>query len=225
MSSILIFIVIVVLLIVIAIISYVQDKKRTEALQVISQKLGFLFSQDGGALSGEDLIKRFALFNMGHSHNFKNVLRKEQNDISIIQFDFRYKTGSGKNQSTYNQTVTIFKKQGAFLPHFTLGYEGFFHSVGNLFGNNDIDFTDSPEFSKIYLLKGEDESAIRSLFTENIRKFFSEKYRVNHTAFYLESYTDSLLVYMKNRMVTPETMMSSLNERVEIFQMFFKSHG
>jgi len=42
-----------------------------------------------------------------------------------------------------------------------------------VFGMQDIDFTDSAEFSKAYRLEGPDEASVRSLFIPQIRQFFA----------------------------------------------------
>jgi len=61
----------------------------------------------------------------------------------------------------------------AVLPQFTLTPEGWLSRLGQVFGMQDIDFEDAPEFSKAYRLKGPDETAIRTLFTPEIRQFFA----------------------------------------------------
>jgi hypothetical protein len=50
--------------------------------------------------------------------------------------------------------------------------EGWFTRLGAVFGMQDIDFVDSPEFSRAYRLRGRDESAIRELFGTEMRRFF-----------------------------------------------------
>ncbi len=59
------------------------------------------------------------------------------------------------------------------LPDFQLSPEGFLHGLVEVFGAQDIDFEQSEEFSKRYLLKGPDEAAIRRVFTIDVLAWFS----------------------------------------------------
>ena len=50
-----------------------------------------------------------------------------------------------------------------------------FDSLGSLVGGQDIDFADDREFSKAYVLQGDDEQAIRELFNTDVRAWFAER--------------------------------------------------
>ena len=58
---------------------------------------------------------------------------------------------------------------GASLPQFTLGPEGFFARIGQALGWPDIDFSEDEAFSRGYVLKGGDDTAVRALFTPELR--------------------------------------------------------
>lgn len=151
------------LIVLVIVLSVIHEKKRREALRAFADMNGFEFEQK---ISGPEAIglPTIELFNRGHSKRTSNALigQVEGSDIRVL--DYRYTVGSGKNSSTSHQTVVAISTSGAPLPDFTLAPEHFFHKIGQAFGYQDIDFDMFPEFSKRYLLRGEDEPTIRALF-------------------------------------------------------------
>ena len=89
-------------------------------------------------------------------------------------FDYQYTTGGGNNSQTHRLTVVAMESDGLRVPSFQMWPEGFWSRVGSMFGMQDIDFDDSPEFSEAYVLKGEEEAAVRECFTPERRQFFAE---------------------------------------------------
>ncbi len=65
------------------------------------------------------------------------------------------------------------------LPNFTLRPENLFHKIGQVFGYQDIDFDSHPEFSKRYLLKGENESEVRSTFSADTLAFYESDQKLS----------------------------------------------
>ena len=87
--------------------------------------------------------------------------------------DWRFVTGSGKSRTEHHQTVVLFPTSANGLPDFTLAPENFFHRIGQVFGYQDIDFDEDEAFSRAYLLRGEDEAAIRSALNPVVRSFLT----------------------------------------------------
>jgi hypothetical protein len=56
------------------------------------------------------------------------------------------------------------------LPSFTIRPEGMLDAIGSLLGLQDIDFVDDPSFSRLFVLKGNDEPAIREFFDAKLRR-------------------------------------------------------
>jgi hypothetical protein len=156
------------------IINYLIEKKRAEALRVLAGSIGLTFS----AAVGGDLLSSlgdFQLFSQGRSRRVSNLMRGPTPDGELMIFDYRYTTGSGKSSYTWKQTVMLLKSDALAIPLFTLRPEGIFHKIGNVFGYDDIDFEIDPEFSDCYLLKGQDEAAVRRAFNGNVRTFFAQR--------------------------------------------------
>lgn len=145
-------------------LGWMQEKKRKEAIQAAALALGFSYSEEG---SSEGL--GLPLFERGHGRRVRNALTGQTAGNPVTVMDYQYTIGSGKNSQTHRQTVAIFPEAGGGLPAFELGPENFLHRIGQVFGYQDIDFDEDPEFSKSFLLRGEDETAIRKLFGASVR--------------------------------------------------------
>jgi hypothetical protein len=131
----------------------IQERKRTEALKTAALEIGFLF--EGDAWNHQPKAHQFGtpLFEKGSRQRFNNIMTGTTSGLKTSLFDYFYRTGSGKNSSTYTQTVAVFS-QDLWLPIFELRPEGFFDRVGEAFVRHDIDFESHPDFSKRYFLRG-----------------------------------------------------------------------
>jgi hypothetical protein len=150
------------------------EKRRREALAKAAEELGLEFFPNGipGLLQA---VMGFALFSSGRSHAVANTIRGLTDDVELTIFDLTYTTGSGKNASTHRQTIIRFASSRLNLPEFTVSPEWFFHKIAKLFGVKDINFEEDPQFSTTFLLQGPNEPAIRQLFGQEVRGWFSER--------------------------------------------------
>lgn len=147
------------------------QKKRTLAVQRAAEEMGWRF-EAAPPFAVVPGLERFALFNEGHSRKTRNLLAGEKDGHRVAVFDYTYVTGAGKSQATWSQTVVHVHAQELALPRFVLRPEHVFHKIGELFGSKDIDLEVDPDFSKRYLLRGEDEAAIRAAFDPMVREFY-----------------------------------------------------
>ena len=88
-------------------------------------------------------------------------------------FDFQYSASTGTSSTTIRQTVFARKGQER-IPAFELRPESVGHKIASALGFHDIDFERRPEFSGRFLLRGDDESAIRRLFDDAKLRFFEK---------------------------------------------------
>jgi hypothetical protein len=162
--------------IVAVIIQHKREKERTLQLQSMASLLGLEFAPTA-PLSWIPNLEAFALFSQGHSKTITNVLYGQIDGVKGALFDYQYTVGHGKHRSIHNQSVVYFEPPGDLsLPVFSLRPEGTFHKTMSAFGYQDIDFGNRPEFSKLYLLRGQDEPAVRNTFSEAALGF----YEMNH---------------------------------------------
>jgi hypothetical protein len=148
-----------------------KERERTEAMRGVASFLQWNFVEVAPwNMIGN--LDSFTLFNHGHSKQIKNFMYGEANGVKAAMFDYVYVTGSGKNRTTHFQTVTYLEPANLRAPYFTLRPEGFFTKIMQAFGYQDIDFGQRPEFSQKYLLRGQDEMAIRQAFNDQLLSFF-----------------------------------------------------
>lgn len=182
---------------------YLRAKKRTEAMRAIAESLEMEFVADKCdpntlGLDGIDLFKK------GRSRKVLNLIKGTFEDTNAFIFDYHYVTGGGKNSSHHSQTVIAYEicsKDGFQLPQFTCKPERFFHKFADMFGFEDIDFEQYPEFSKAYRLKGENEDSVRKIFNETvIRQLEAEiEQRWN-----VDGSGELLVIHKNDRIIKPE---------------------
>ena len=145
------------------------EKRRTEQCQAACTAMGFRW------LGEANVITQPAppLFDQGHSRRAKNAMDGETAGHRVVLMDYTYVTGSGKSRTEHKQTVVLFPASARGLPDFTLAPESFFHRIGQVFGYQDIDFAEDAAFSGAYLLRGEDEPAIRAAFHATVRSLLA----------------------------------------------------
>jgi hypothetical protein len=167
----LLFIVVVVLVVVLLIYNNKKEKERTKALEVTAAQLGWSFSPTApmNMIAG---LERFPLFNQGHGKKIKNFMYGQASGVKAAVFDYIYTVGGGKSSHTYFQSVVYLEPANLSLPSFTLRPENFIHKMLGAFGYQDIDFGQRPEFSKHYLLRGQDETSIRQAFNDQVLAFY-----------------------------------------------------
>ena len=187
------------------------EKKRTEALQRIANALNFSFERkDDDSLLA--IHSNFDLFSKGRSKKISNIMNGSSGDMDITIMDYQYTVGSGKNSSTYSQTVIVVQSKYLMLPPFNLSPENIFHKIGGIFGYKDIDFASHPKFSKQYLLRGDDEEAIRNTFSDELLGFY-EKDKTLST----ESDHDKFIYYRAAKRLAPKDIQAFLQEAINLY--------
>ena len=192
-------------------------KKRREALQSLADELGFTFHPTGDEVL-QGWFEGFHLFSQGRTRKINNIIRGKTAALDMAIFDYRYTTGSGKNKKTHSQTVLCFNSDSLSVTSFVLRPESFWHRVGmSLMGGQDIDFDLYPVFSKMFLLRGKDEIAIRETFTPEILEHFEQRPGVSVEA------DGNLLIYYRNgTIVKPDKVRPFMEEGFETLSLFQK---
>jgi len=143
------------------------------------------------------LLKDFALFKKGMGRKAFNIMQKKtgmlEEKISI--FDYQYTVSTGNSAATFVQTAFFIQSKLLSLPEMLLKPENFFHKIGAWLGMQDIDFVEHPEFSKRFLLQGEDEERVRDSMNKDIMRFFlvEKKWCMESIGYYLVFYREGRL--------------------------------
>jgi len=195
-----------------AYIAWVNEKKRTAALFDVATRMGFTFEPK---VTNEEAatLGSFHLFRIGRSRKGKNLMRGKADGADAIVLDYQYTTGSGKSSHTHVQTVVLYPgvPTDTRLPDFTLAPEHWWTRIGELFGYQDINFESSEEFSRQYLLRGTDESAIRAAFGANVLGYFAQ-----NPGWSVESAGGQLAVYHTERRPKPEELQAFVAETASV---------
>ena len=194
-----------------------MGKKRTEQFALISAELKLNFFPKGSTSLFERL-KPFHLFSKGRSRKIKNLMEGEANKVELAIFDYQYTTGGGENSHTYRQSILFFRSPKLNLPDFSLRPENVFHKIGSAFGDKDIDFETHPLFSKSYLLRGDNEAAIRGLFNNELLNFIESQQKIS-----IEGSGDQLVFYRHKKRVKPEEVEEFMEEGFKVFELFLRS--
>jgi len=138
-----------------------QAQKRRQEMQALARKWGFVYYQNDpwglpawyGAMD---------LFQHGHSKKASNVLSGEVDGRTVLAFDYRYVTGSGKNRSTHHwQAVVVLLPIQA--PRLRLRRENVLDRMASWVGWDDLDF-ESDEFSRRYHVACEERRFAYDIF-------------------------------------------------------------
>jgi len=195
-------------------IGYIYEKKRTEALKLVAKSLGFSFSQKA-RYQTEPKHQNFQLFSKGHGSKVKNEMWGKRNGTHVSIFGYQYTVGHGKHSTTHHQTVVALDCKTLNFPTFELKPENTLHKIGQVFGYQDIDFEDSPEFSRKYLLRGDNEAKIRQLFTPRVIRFFE-----SNQSLCIEAQNNILIFYKPSKRCKPDEISVFLAEGQRIRAAF-----
>jgi hypothetical protein len=191
-------------------VSTLYESRRRTAVSQIAEQLGLAYSDDGTSLLAE--LDHLPLFSRGRAKRISNLVLGDTDEVAMGIFDYRYTTGSGKNSQTHRQTVAYFRAPDAHFPQFELKPQHFLHAVGKLFGYQDIDFASHPKFSKSFVLRGTNETAVRKLFAPALLEFFETKSQMN-----VEGQGQHLIVYRPSKRVKPEQLKNLMREGFDVF--------
>ena len=212
--SILFIFLIIGVVVVVVVYSWQKEKERTRVWQAAAAQLGWSFVARPplNMIAG---LERFALFNSGQGKRITNFMYGEASGIKAAVFDYAYTTGSGKNRQTHYQSVVYLEPGNLSLPYFSLRPENFLLKIFTAFGYQDIDFGQRPEFSRQYILRGQDEQAIRRTFNDRLLAFY-ESYPGTST----DGGGNQLFIYRGGYRFQPQEIQSYVGLGLEVLNLF-----
>jgi len=148
------------------------EQRRREDYESYCLTRGYRFERERPA-GVEQLGPDFELFRAGHSRRWGYTITGQVNGHPFTAFEYRYVTGGGKSSNAHHCGVMLWETESRALPRFSLVPEGFLQRLGQRFGRKDFDFAEDEGFSNATQLQGDDEAAVRALFTPERRRFFT----------------------------------------------------
>lgn len=203
----------------IVVLSARTTRKRTERMQAAAKALGLPFSAEGDPQWIQHL-SQFHLFSQGRAKRIRNMIHGKTEELELSIFDYQYTTGSGKHAHTSIQSVICFQSPLLQLPDFVMRPESVFDRIGGVFGYRDFDFDTHPAFSRTFVLRGNDEQRIRSVFAPEVLEHFE-----GHTGVCVEASGPRLIYYRSGRKTAPEQASSFLEEGFAVFALLRGSAG
>ena len=186
-------------------------RRHTQAMRTIARELNLKFNPEGHEELHQSL-KRFHSATLGPYSTMTNLMYGQREGTDIALFEYEY--SRGKNNQI-RQTVIWMQRRGTRMTEFSLRPEGVWNQLGGWSGHGDINFESHPGFSRDYLLRGDDEEAIRDLFTEDVLDFYQ-----SHPELITEGEGNKLLFYREAVLVPPQGIRSFLEETLTVRSSF-----
>ncbi len=195
----------------------IYEDKRSNDLKSASRMLGLSFEKKGLI----EILEKFQdlqLFSFGYKKRIRNMMsQKSKNaEVMIFEYKFRYKSGIYGSRKTefHSYSVIAFCSSELDLPNFQLRPETLFDKF-----SSDIDFDSHPDFSKTYLLKGKDKTAIRRIFSDHVLEYFEK-----NPVLYVQGRGNILFCYRESEIfkfrLKPKNLRGFLEEGRGIFRLF-----
>ena len=143
-------------------------------------------------------------------------MRGARGPTPVAIFDYSYVTGGGKSRRRWRQSVICFHTNKQFPTNFCLRPEHAWHKIAAVFGYQDIDFENRPRFSAKYLLRSDNEQAVRLLFTDEVLAYFEQ----DGVGICTEGAGDWLVVYRESARVEPDAIASFMEEGIRVLSLF-----
>lgn len=141
-----IFILFAVIAIVAIVVGHLTAAKRRAELAEVARRLGLEFAPYPDEAHSSYL--GFDPFGRGRSNKSSNLLHGRRGEIEFEVFDYKFRTGSGKNSKTHHHGIVAAKVPLHFR-HLVLRPESIFDKVAAMVGYDDINF-ESEQFSRRY---------------------------------------------------------------------------
>ena len=150
----------------------VRERRHRAALEEYCLVRGYRFERERRGAEAS-LAGTFAIFKQGRRRRWGATINGQVGGRPFTAFEYTYMTGGGNSNHQHHLTAFLWEAPDAALPRFSLVPEGFFRRLAQRFGVQDFDFDEDAEFSRGYQLQGDDERAVRALFTAARRAYLT----------------------------------------------------
>lgn len=192
------------------------QQRRVQQIQAALNGLGFTLREDK-----DELLRLVGLFKIGQRGDWRQVLNPFESALpangSTQLMDYYFQVGSGKSRRGLRQTLALIFDKQRELPAFVLAPEGFFSRVAQDLGAKDIDFDAYPKFNGMFKLRGDDEAAVRALFTPAVIEELER-----HPGITLEGRGGYVLVFRAKKRIKPENFPQFHQETQRLAQLFLQ---
>lgn len=195
--------------------------KRQIRLQKLAIKHGWSFDRDVDW--NTSYLRNFQFFTTRPIERKTNSLKgyDKQNDARWEIADIMFDEGALISMEVYHTTVQVVHLPFR-IPEFTIEKEGLVdrvvEGVLSFSDHIDLDFPEHPDFSKKFLLQGNDETGIRKLFNEKLIQFLE-----NHEIHHIESNGEALMIFKSLHRIRTDELIGMLEFTSELLHAMPKS--
>ena len=194
------------------------DRRRQRAYAAFCLPRGYQYQpgRPGAEAQYADVV---GLFKSGGSHKWRHEISGLFNGRSFTAFEYQYATGTGRRRTAFNLAMLHWRPAGVSLPHFTLEPAStYLFRIGRT--PQDVDFPEDKAFSKAYVLRGQDQVAIRALFTPERRAALIgvQKHQVAAGG-------QELFFWQEQGLPPPDQFEAFLNEGTPVLEIFAANAG
>lgn len=177
----------------------ILGNERQSDLQQVAEKQGFRYKKKFQNDRLDIEIKAFDLFKGKKRKRLKNYLSKKDDTINgqISLFDFNKDSDVGKKITT----CVLIQSAYLNLPKFIVRPKKTTEKLSEFFLSKEVGLVGFPFFNRKYAIRCLDLEAIQHLFTQQLVNLM-----VNDKNLWLEGNEDYLLLYEKNKLKSPETL-------------------
>jgi len=214
-------------------------KERNDSIEYC-KKNGLTFEDTKTAMFPLE-CKNFRITKKGKQRNFYFVVSGKRNNVDFSVMSYKYTDQEPPRESTflgmkvisnsnrkhrkpdYYAALCVLSVDNMKLPHFFIRDESFImDSLGKLFGGQDINFEEDPDFSKKFVLQGDNENEIRRFFNKKVRSSFVHFHK---KGFVYEAVDKYLFVYTPNNCDKIENKMQFLADSLKVLPALIPSEN
>ncbi|MGB0432524.1 MAG: hypothetical protein ACPGLV_18755, partial [Bacteroidia bacterium] len=164
-------------------------------------------------------IEQYAFFASRPVEFEKNIINGSYKDLNVNFHisDLTFDEGALLATEVYHTTVQIIELPFE-IPVFSMEKEQFADRVLELAGLGDIDFEKNDQFSKNFLLHGDDKQAVTHFFNKKLRQFF-----LDHEIYHLESDGNSIMLFKYFRLASFENLKKMIEFGHDLSQKLLES--
>jgi carbonic anhydrase len=166
--------------------------KRQKNIEITAEKLGWEYVPKKN--KKVSFLSDFIFFKTKEINFLYNKLSEKEKKKSV--FDVEFTEGAFIAKEIVKTTVLHIQLKQT-IPVFTLDKEGLLEMLYKIAGLKDINIDNRPDFNKRFYLKGENETEIKRIFTNDLILFFE-----SNPYYHVESNGSALLIFKKERLLS-----------------------
>lgn len=167
---------------------------RQHLLKEFSKEIKWKFKSN--SVFETPVLESFPFFRAKTIDHAYNLFIGKHNEVQFELFDVEFFEGELIARENHKLTMLIIQLEKS-IPEFRLDKERIFDRIAGLAGFRDINIEGHEDFSHRFLLRGNDEEAIRRFFTDELILFFE-----SHPYYHIESNGQSILIVKGQRLAS-----------------------